>query len=89
MKRKARPSKQQSHEELGKMLVSIYESGYIDHKQAYKMSFLKGVAGGLGSVIGATIVVALIIWILSLFHNVPLIGQIVENVRHTVNESTR
>ena len=43
-----------SHEQLGRMMQNIYESGYIDKNTFYKMSFLKGVLGGLGGVVGAT-----------------------------------
>lgn len=78
-----------NYEELGKMLVNIYETGYIDRVSSYKASFMKGIFGGLGGVVGATIVVGLLVWILSLFHNVPLIGRFVENVRQTVNTETR
>jgi hypothetical protein len=66
------------------MLANIYETGYIDRNQAYKLSFFKGVLSGLGGVIGATIVVGLIIWILSLFQEVPVIDKLYENVRGTI-----
>ncbi len=66
------------------MLVNIYESGYLDRNQSYKMSFIKGIMGGLGGVIGATIVVALVLWLLSLFQHVPLVGRFVDNARDTV-----
>lgn len=78
-----------SYEDLGKMLVNIYESGYIDHNQAYKMSFIKGVLSGFGGVLGATILVGLLLWILSLFSSVPLINKLVNNLQHTVNMQNR
>lgn len=58
------------------MLESIYESGYIDRNKTYKMSFLKGIAAGFGGVVGATIVVALLLWILSLLDFVPFVDKI-------------
>ena len=53
--------KKSDYENLGKMLVSIYETGYLDAKQSYKQAFFKGLASGLSGVIGATIIVALLI----------------------------
>jgi uncharacterized membrane protein YfcA len=82
-KKKQKPEKV-SYEELGRMLESIYESGYIDHKRTYKMSFLKGVMSGFGGVIGATLVVALLAWVLSLLHYVPFVNDVTDNVKNTV-----
>lgn len=64
------------YEELGKKLVAFYESGYVDKKQAISFSFLKGLAGGFGAFLGGTILIALLLWILSLFDSVPLIDTI-------------
>lgn len=69
------------------MVATIHDSGYLDHKQAYKMSFLKGVASGLGGVIGATIVVALLLWMLSAFKEVPLVGPLIRNTQNTVDSN--
>lgn len=84
MKKRQKPSKQQSYEQIGKMVENIYLTGYIDKNQMYKMSFIKGLVTGLGGVLGATIVVALLIWILSLFNRVPLLGPITEQIKETV-----
>ena len=84
MKKRQKPSKQQSYEQIGKMIENIYLTGYIDKNQMYKMSFLKGLVTGLGGVLGATIVVGLLLWVLSLFNRVPLIGPITEQIKETV-----
>lgn len=84
MLKKSNPSKQVSYEQLGKMLESIYESGYIDRNKLYKMSFLKGIAAGFGGVIGATIIVALLLWALNLFDQVPLLGPLTDKLQDTV-----
>ncbi len=75
------------YEQLGKMLVSIYETGYLDKAKFYKMNFIKGLVAGFGGVIGATIVVALLLWILSLFQEIPIIGPLVDNLRGTLQEN--
>ncbi len=81
---KKKANKQKDYEQIGRMVANIYESGYLDKAQTYKMSFIKGLLGGLGGVIGATIIVALLLWAMSLFKEVPLIGPVVDNVRHTI-----
>jgi hypothetical protein len=78
--------KQLTYEEIGRMLENIYESGYIDHNKAYKMSFIKGLVGGVGGVIGATVVISLLLWVLSLFHYVPFVNRITDNVQDTVEQ---
>jgi hypothetical protein len=74
----------QDYEELGRRLENIYLTGYISRKEMIKMTFLKGVVAGLGGVIGATIVVGLLAWILSLFDTTPLIGPLFDGVENTV-----
>ena len=78
-KKTSRPS----YEQLGHMLANIYESGYIDKNQMYKTSFVKGVVTGLGGVVGATIVVALLLWVLSLLNYTPL-RPLTERIQETV-----
>ncbi len=39
---------------------------------------------GLGSVIGATIIIALILWVLSLLEAIPFIGPIAESFQETI-----
>lgn len=89
MQLRKKPSKEQKqktdYEQLGRMLSNIYETGYIDRNQTYKMSFIKGALSGFGGVVGATVLVALFLWILSLFSDVGL----VENIRQTLQSGPK
>lgn len=73
------------YEDLGRIVASVYETGYLDAAKSYKQSFVKGVFQGFGGVIGATVLVALLIWILSLFSSVPLVGRFIDRVEETVD----
>lgn len=76
------------YEELGRIVAAVYETGYLSAARSYRQSFIKGMFQGLGGVIGATILVAVLLWILSFFDQIPLIGPFTDNVKNTV-DSTR
>lgn len=59
---------------------------YAGRRKVYKMNFFRGIFFGLGSVIGGTVVLALLIWLLSLFVNFPVIGDTLKNVEHTLSK---
>lgn len=73
--------------ELGKKLEQFYEHGYVNKKQALTFSFYKGMASGLGAILGGTILVVLLIWILSLFHHVPILGHFVEVLNRSLQKN--
>jgi hypothetical protein len=77
----------EDYEELGRRLENIYLTGYISKKEMMKWSFLKGALAGFGGVIGATIVVAILLGVLSLFDTVPFVGPLVDKIENTVNQS--
>lgn len=49
-------------------------------------NFLGGLAWGLGTFIGATVVVAIAVWLFGLIGGLPLIGQ---SITDTINHSIR
>jgi uncharacterized protein DUF5665 len=57
--------------------------------EVYKMNFVRGIFFGLGSVLGGTIVVALIIWILSLFVHIPGVGDSIQQLQDTLTRPTK
>ena len=75
--------------ELGKAVQRIISHDYMDlalnRSRLLWTSFLKGIAVGLGGVLGATIVVALLLWILSLFGELPWIGDFFRSTRDTIS----
>lgn len=80
------PSKKTSkqYEQIGRAFEEYLEFQTTHRKQIYKLSLIKGILGGLGGIIGATVLVALIIWIMSIFESVPLLGPFVDAVERTI-----
>lgn len=53
------------------ILEDLFYDFHSSRKQVYSMNFIRGMFFGFGSVIGGTLVVALIVWILSLLADIP------------------
>ena len=68
------------YEKMGRMLEDIFASGSGNAKRLLWYNFVKGIAYGLGIFLGGTIVIAIVIWILNLFNQVPLIGPFIQNI---------
>jgi hypothetical protein len=66
-------------------LEYLLAAGYVSKKRLYIENFVRGIFFSVGSVLGATIVIGLLLWVLSLFSNVPFIGEIVRNAQQTIN----
>jgi hypothetical protein len=69
---------------LGKMLLDFQDLGIKPGKGYYRTAFIKGIVSGLGGVIGATLVLAVFLWTLSLFNEVPLVGRFVRMIEHVI-----
>lgn len=52
------------------LIEDLFYDFHRSRKQVYTMNFIRGIFFGLGSVLGGTVVIALIIWILSATVNV-------------------
>lgn len=77
------------YEQMGRQLESLYDAVRPRRQVVYRTAFFKGVFAGIGGVIGATIGVALLLWILSLFSEVPLIGNFFDQARDTIETQQR
>lgn len=86
-KKKQKPLKERTageYEQMGRDLEALYFNINPNKSTFYKAAFLRGILGGVGGVIGATVVIALLLWLLSFFNNVPLVGDFVEAIRRTI-----
>lgn len=74
--------------------TSLIEELFYDFNrsraQVYTMNFVRGILFGAGSVIGGTVVIALIIWLLSLLgHVIPPLGNFFDGISHTLEAGKR
>lgn len=70
-------------EKIGKSIASLQDV-FVNKKKLYKTAFIKGMFSGFGGVIGATLLVALLLWLLSFFNKLPIVGDFTETIRNTV-----
>lgn len=69
----------EEYAKLGKLLVKAIVRDNINVTHGWRkyiaISFVRGLFMGLGSVVGATILVAVSIWLLNTFDWLPVIGE--------------
>lgn len=73
------------YERLGRLMETVLVHGYANRKRLLWVTFIKGIVNGVGSVIGATIVIGLLLWTLSLLGTVPFIGPLAESIEQTID----
>jgi len=57
--------------------------------QIYWMNFVRGIFFGFGSVLGGTVVIALLVWLLSFLVDWPWVGDAVEQVQDSLQRDNR
>lgn len=74
--------------DIEKALEVLFSSEYIDRNKLYLHNFIRGIFFGAGGVIGATVLIAVIVWLLSVFDNIPVIGPLFDDTRQTIQEGS-
>jgi hypothetical protein len=67
-------------------LEYLLAAGYVSKKRLYIENFLRGVFFSVGTIIGAAVVVTLLLWILSLFDNVPFVSDVINNINRNIKK---
>lgn len=57
------------------IIEDIFNNYSINSSRIYRVNFLRGLFFGAGSVIGGTVGIAFLVWFLSLFIEMPLLGE--------------
>lgn len=84
MSEETEPKKQQL--DAAHLTEILMKAEYVDRRSYYLHNFLRGVVVGAGTVIGATVLIAFLLWILSFFDTVPLIGPTVDHARSSIEQ---
>lgn len=66
------------------MLEELFQDFYKHRYRLYGMNLLRGIAFGFGTVIGGTLFVALLLWLLPIFNEIPFIGDFVDLIRRSI-----
>lgn len=85
--RKNQEIRKEDRNQIAKALEILFATDYIDKKRLYVENFFRGIFFGAGGVIGATILIALLIWTLSLFDTLPVIGPVFENTKQSIEQN--
>lgn len=87
--RQVKQAKTQERDSKLTVLEELFNDLHNDRKRIYKLNFVRGIMFGLGSAIGGTVAVALVVWIISLFVNFPVVGQLFEGTQESIERSTQ
>ncbi len=66
------------------IIEEMFNDFYDDRRNIYLMNFIRGIFFGLGSALGGTLVIAIIVWGLTFFVDLPGIGDSAEKVQDSL-----
>ncbi len=68
-----------------RLLEELFNDFNRSRSEVYRLNFIRGIIFGLGSALGGTVVIALIVWLLSLFTDIfPFFSGLSEAVDRAV-----
>lgn len=68
------------------IIEELFYDLYPNRWEIYKVNFFRGISFGFGSVIGATVLIFVTVWLLNLFVNIPGgIGDFVRSIIDAIN----
>ncbi len=78
------------YETLGRQIESMLVTDYIEllgnPRRLIWNSFIRGIFAGLGGVIGATVMVGILLYLLGLLGGAPWVGHYLNNLANTIKQ---
>lgn len=68
-------------------LEDLFDDYYRQRYKVYWMNLVRGIVFGFGSVIGGTLMIALVLWVLTFFNDLPFVGTFSEKIQHSIESS--
>lgn len=72
--------------EFAKQIEYMFEAAHPGWGRVVWLALVRGVVTGFGVVLGGTILVAIIIWVLGSLDSVPLLGDLAETTKSTIEQ---
>jgi len=72
------------YEKVGKLLEEIVATGYSKPSRLLWYSFIRGIAYGLGIFLAGTVVIGFVLWGLSFFDHIPILGRFVQHIQNSL-----
>lgn len=66
-------------------LEYLLAAGYVSKKRLYVENFVRGIFFSVGGIIGATVIIGMLVWLLSAFNTAPVIGDYVQSIQESIN----
>ena len=71
------------------LVEQLFDDHYKHRGRIYQVNFFRGISFGFGSVLGATVLVAILLWLLSFFNEMPFVGDVVKSTQQSIEQRSR
>jgi hypothetical protein len=69
------------------LLEELFEDFHANRRQIYWMNFTRGIFFGFGTLLGGTVLVALLLWLLGQLSLLPYIGDYIRGIVEAINQA--
>lgn len=71
------------------LIEQLFDDHYKNRWLIYRVNFIRGIFFGLGSFIGASVVVGLLIGLLSIFTDIPVVGNFFQATQSSIEKQKK